>query len=60
MEHIKIVLQEVEQSLEKLQPNEKYVVLRELFKRCGHEDAMVVGSNYNFWLNPEDDIYERV
>ena len=61
MEHIEEILHEVEQSLGKLQPIEKQLVLRELLKKYGHaEDAMVVGSNYNFWLNEEDDIYDRI
>ncbi|MFD1362765.1 hypothetical protein [Lentibacillus salinarum] len=25
----------------------------------GHEDALVVGENYHFWLNKEDEVYDE-
>lgn len=62
MKHIEEMIGQVEQLLEQLQPHEQQIVLERLFKKYGSssDEVMVVGSNYDFWLNPEDDIYDKL
>lgn len=62
MKHIEEMIRQVEQLLEQLQPHEQQIVLERLFKKYGSssDEVMVVGSNYDFWLNPEDDIYDKL
>lgn len=50
------------QQIEKLPEAEKTQLLQQLNKLYPQipEDAHVVGSNYDFWLNDDDDVYDKL
>jgi hypothetical protein len=50
---------EVIKKIENLDKNERERVLKHVREKYFQQDAAVLGSNYNWWNNEEDDIYNE-
>ncbi|WP_168121882.1 hypothetical protein [Paenibacillus sp. HB172176] len=60
-QHRDEVVEQVERLLQKLKPEERRRILLQLLQHQGLDpDAFAVGSNYDFWFNGEDDVYDRL